>query len=139
MGESKRKGEATFGSILKALNDLAKVQKGMLEGLKQHNRDKSIHFEFLIRETSGVSQQCDHPLPATHPLAFSRPTSITMPTFLPPVPSEQGRWHDHIPMGDYFREWQSMGENFKAALSEITASSSRMKKEGTVGGLGHKV
>ena len=35
MGESRSKGESTFGSILKALNDLAKEQKGMFEGLKQ--------------------------------------------------------------------------------------------------------
>ena len=39
-----------------------------------------------------------------------------MPTFLPPVPSEKGRRHDHIPFGDYFREWQSMGESFRAAF-----------------------
>ena len=117
MGESRRKGEATFGRILKALNDLAKGHNGKLERIKQHKRDMSIHQEFLFGETSGVSQQCDHPLPATHPLAFSRPTRTTMPTILPSVPSEQGRRHDHIPMGDYFREWQSMGENFRVALS----------------------
>ena len=117
MGDSRRKGESTFVSILKALNDLAKEQKGILEGLKQQNRDKSIHHEFLIGETSGVSQQCDHPLPTTHPLAFSRPTRTTLPTFLPSVPSEKGRQHDRIPMGDYFREWQSMGEKFKENFS----------------------
>ena len=102
MGESRSKGEAAFGNIFKALNDLAKGQKGMLERLKQQNRNESIHQESLVGETSGVSQQCDHPLPATHPPAFNRPTRITMPTFLPPVPSEQGRQHNHIPMGDYF-------------------------------------
>ena len=41
---------------------------------------------------------------------------ITMPTFLPPVPSEKNRQHDHLPFGDYFREWQSKGEDFRAAL-----------------------
>ena len=59
----------------------------------------------------GVSEQCDQ-----HLQAFGRPTGITMPTFLPPLPSEKGRRHDHIPFGDYFRKWQSMGENFKAAF-----------------------
>ena len=39
-----------------------------------------------------------------------------MPTFLPLVPSEKARRHDHIPFGDYFREWKSMGENFRVAL-----------------------
>ena len=73
----------------------------------------------------GVSQQYDQHLPA-----FSRPTKITMPTFLPPVPSEQGRRHDHIPMGDYFREWQSMGENFKAALSFRDSCQLRQDEEG---------
>ena len=43
MGESRSKGEATFGSIFEALNDLAKGQKGMLERLKQQNRNESIH------------------------------------------------------------------------------------------------
>ena len=42
MGESKRKGEETFGNIFKALNDLAKGQKGMLES--------------PVGETLGVSQ-----------------------------------------------------------------------------------
>ena len=40
----------------------------------------------------------------------------TMPTFLPPVPSKKERQQDHLPLGDYFREWQSKGEDFKAAL-----------------------
>ena len=83
MGESKRKGEATFGNIFKALNDLAKGQKGMLERLKQHNKNESIHQESLVGETLGVSQQCDHPLPATHSPTFNRPTRTTLPTFLP--------------------------------------------------------
>ena len=46
MGESRSKGEAAFGSIFKALNDLAEPQ----------NRNESIHHESLIGETSGVSQ-----------------------------------------------------------------------------------
>ena len=41
---------------------------------------------------------------------------ITMPTFLPPVQSKEERQQDHLPFGDYFREWQSKGEDFKAAL-----------------------
>ena len=37
---------------------------------------------------------------------------ITMPTFLPEVPRQHGR----IPLEDYFREWKSMREDFKAIL-----------------------
>ena len=63
IGESRSKEEATFHNLLKALNDLAQGQKEMLEELKQKNRDKSIHHEFLFRDISGASQQYDHPSP----------------------------------------------------------------------------
>ena len=43
MGESRRKVEVEFGNIFKALNDLAKGQKGMLERLEQQNNYESIH------------------------------------------------------------------------------------------------
>ena len=50
-------------------------------------------------------------------MVLAQPVDITtMPTFLPPVPSERERQQDHLPLGDYFREWQSKGEDFKAAL-----------------------
>eukprot|EP00253_Pinus_taeda_P002190 PITA_02190 len=45
MGEPRIKEEATFYSLLKALNDLAKGKREMLEELKLQNRDTSIHHE----------------------------------------------------------------------------------------------
>jgi len=70
-----------------------------------------------LGETSGASQQYDHHSPATHPLASGGPTRTTLPSFLPSALSEQGGPDDQMPIGKYFREWQSMGEDFKAALS----------------------
>lgn len=54
MGEPKHKEEVAFDSLLKALNDLDKEQKEMLVEIKQQNRDKSIHHEFLFGETLGA-------------------------------------------------------------------------------------
>jgi len=68
---------------LKALNDLAKGKKEMLEELKLQNRDTSIHREFLFGEASGASQQYDHPPPTTHPPTFRGPTKTMLSTFLP--------------------------------------------------------
>ena len=54
MGEPKSREEMTFDSLLKALSDLAKGQKEMLDEIEIQNR------EFVVGETSGASQQFDH-------------------------------------------------------------------------------
>lgn len=87
-----------------------------MEEIKQQNQDKDIHRDFLFGETLGASHQYDHHSPVTHQHGFSWPTRTTLPTVLPSRASEQGG-QDEMPMGDYFWEWQSMGDDFRAVLS----------------------
>ena len=53
-----------FDSILKAINDLAKAQKDMLNEIKMKNRER-ITQNFLFGETSGASQEYNQPIPTT--------------------------------------------------------------------------
>lgn len=45
------------------------------------------------------------------------PTRATLPSFVPIAQIELVREEDTPQMGDYFREWQGMDEDFKEALS----------------------
>lgn len=70
MVEPKCREEMDIDNLLKALNDLAKGQKEMLEEIKMQNRERTTPRGFLFGETFGASQQLDHPSPAAQrPLA----------------------------------------------------------------------
>lgn len=56
MGEPKSREEMALDSLLKALSDLAKGQKEMLDEIKMQNREQSTHREFVVGETFGASQ-----------------------------------------------------------------------------------
>ena len=53
--EPKGKEEMGFDSVLKALNDLEKEQREMLNEIKMQNQERSTHWYFLFGETSGAS------------------------------------------------------------------------------------
>lgn len=55
MTKPKSKEEMAFDSLLRALSDLAKGQKGMLEEIKSQSRDRATPRGFLCVETSGAS------------------------------------------------------------------------------------
>jgi len=67
MGDPKSREEMAFDSLLKALNDLVKGQKEMLDEIKMQNWERSTPRGFLFGETSGASQQFDHPSPTVQP------------------------------------------------------------------------
>jgi len=56
MGEPKSKEGMAFDILLKALNDLTKGQKEMLEEIKMQNQERTTPSGFLFGETSGASQ-----------------------------------------------------------------------------------
>ena len=61
MAEPKRREEMAFDSLLRALSDLAKGQKDMLEEIKSQKRDRATPRGFLCGENSGAYQPFDHP------------------------------------------------------------------------------
>ena len=54
MGEPKGKEEIVFDSLMKAINDLAKDKKDMLNEIKMQNWERSTQ-NFLFGEISGAS------------------------------------------------------------------------------------
>jgi len=126
--EPKSGEEMRFDSLLRALSVLAKGQKDMLEEIKSQNRDKATPRGFLCRETFGASQPLNHPSLVAQRPSVSVPTRATLPSFVPVAQIEPTREEDTPQMGDYFREWQVMDENFKEAFSsKIIASSSKVR------------
>lgn len=117
MIEPKSREEMAFDSLLRALSDLAKGQKDMLEEIKSQSRDKATPRGFLCGETSEASQPFDHPSPTTQRPSVSVTTRATLPSFVPMAQIEPAREEENPQMGDYFREWQAMDKNFKEALS----------------------
>jgi len=105
MVEPKSKEEMVFDSLLKALNDLAKGQKEMLEEIKMQNRERTTPRGFLFGETSGASRQFDHPSLAAQPPSTIEPTRATLPSFVPVAQIEPARAEDPSQMGEHFREW----------------------------------
>lgn len=55
IGELRSKEDVAFDRLLKALNEVARGQKELLEEIKYKNRDKGLHREFLFGETSRAS------------------------------------------------------------------------------------
>jgi len=117
MTKPKCREEMAFDSLLRALSDLAKGQKDMLVEIKSQSRDRATPRGFLCGETSGASQPFDYPSPAVHRLSVSVPTRATLPSFVSITQIKRAREEDTPQMGDYFREWQAMVEDFKEALS----------------------
>lgn len=116
MIEPKSMEEMAFDSLLRALSDLAKGQKDMLEEIKSQNWDRATSRGFLCGETLGASQPFDQPPPAAQRPLVSVPTRATLPSFVPIAQIKPAR-EDTPQMRDYFREWQVMDEYFKEALS----------------------
>jgi len=104
MGEPKSKEEIAFDNLLKALSDLAKGQKEMLDEIKRQNREWSTYRQFVFGETSGASQQFDHLSPIAQSPPSSEPTQATLPSFLPLVQGEIGGGEDPSLMGEHFKE-----------------------------------
>lgn len=55
MTEPKSREGMAFDSLLRALSDLAKGQKDMLEEIKSQNRERTTPRRFLCGETSGAT------------------------------------------------------------------------------------
>jgi len=81
------------------------------------NRERTTTKGFLFGETSGASQQFDHPSLAAQPPSASGPTRATLPSCMPVAQVEPAGIEDPSQMGEDFREWQSMGADFREALS----------------------
>lgn len=60
MEEPKIKEEMAFDSLLKALSDLEKREKEILDAIRMKNLEQNTHQEFVVGETLGASQQFDH-------------------------------------------------------------------------------
>ena len=117
MTEPKSKEEMAFNSLLRALSDLDKGQKNMLEEIKSQNRERTMPRGFLCAETLGASQPFDHPSPVVQRPSVSVLTRATLHSFVPMAQIQPVREEDPPQMGHYFKEWQTMNEDFKDALS----------------------
>ena len=108
MAEEKDVGKDFGELLLKLVQDLSKWIEEMRQRSMEESRQHETPRGFHVGEGLGMSHHLqEHP--TTQHVASHIHPRCTMPTFLPPVPSEKGRWHDHIPLGGYFRKWQSMG------------------------------
>jgi len=79
MTEPKGREEMAFNSLLRALSELAKGQKDMLEGIKSQSRDRATPRGFLCGETFRASQPFYHPSQAAHHHSVSVPTRLHYP------------------------------------------------------------
>lgn len=105
MTEPKSREEMTFDNLLRALTDLAKGLKDMLEEIKSQNRDRDTPRGFLRGETFETSQRFDHPSQVAQHPSVSVPTQATLPSFMPVAQIELAREEDTPQMGVYFKEW----------------------------------